>query len=130
MAVLDTSFLVDITRNSPAAIEILDQLGRTEANIFVAAPSVMELWAGVLKSKKSSGKRKELEEFLASMNILPLERESAKRAAEIESALAEKGITIEAEDVMIAGIAAARGETVVTKDAHYTRISGLRVLKY
>ena len=37
---------------------------------------------------------------------------------------------IETEDVMIAGITMANGETLVTKDADYARIAGLKVLKY
>ncbi len=31
---------------------------------------------------------------------------------------------------MIAGIAKANGEKIVTRDAHYTRIDGIKVLKY
>ena len=40
------------------------------------------------------------------MNVLSLDSLSAKRAAEIEVELESKGAAIQAEDVMIAGIAA------------------------
>ncbi|MEK6837705.1 MAG: type II toxin-antitoxin system VapC family toxin, partial [Nanoarchaeota archaeon] len=69
-------------------------------------------------------------ELLASMNVLSLDSLSAKLAAEIEVEMERKGEAIQAEDVMIAGIAATNAETLVTNDAHYARISGLRVLKY
>ena len=130
MAVLDTSFLIDIIHNSPVALELLVKLERTELNLFVAAPSVMELWAGVSKGKKSQRKKASVEEFLASLNVLPLNSESAKRSAEIEAELSTKGLIIDTEDMMIAGIAVANGEIIITKDAHYTRISNLKVLKY
>lgn len=130
MAVLDSSFLIDLIHNSPVAVDILARLEQTEKNLYVAAPSIMELWAGVLKGRKAEQKKAKLEEFLASLNVLPLNAESAKRAAEIEAELSLKGIMIEIEDIMIAGIASSNGETVVTKDAHYTRVSGLRVFKY
>lgn len=130
MAVLDTSFLIDFIHNSPRAVELLGKLEQTERNIFVAAPSIIELWAGVLKGKKTEQKKAGLEAFLASLNVLPLDLESAKRAAEIEAELSIKGTIIETEDIMIAGIGMANNETIVTKDAHYTRISNLNVLKY
>ena len=35
-----------------------------------------------------------------------------------------------AEDIMIAAIAKTHGEKVVTRDAHYSKIHGLKMLKY
>ena len=130
MAVLDTSFLIDIFHNSPQALQVLEGLERTDPNLFVAAPSLMELWSGLLRSKKLAAKKVALEQFAASLPVLPLTAESARQAAVMEVELSKKGITVQTEDVMIAAIAVVAGETVVTRDAHYTRIPGLRVLKY
>ena len=130
MAVLESSFLVDILRNYRSAVGLLDELERKGESLLVAAPSVMELWEGALKSKVSKKEKAKVDELLASVIVLSLDRLSAKRAAEIEVELESKGTAIQAEDVMIAGITATNGETLITNDAHYARIPGLRVLKY
>ncbi len=73
---------------------------------------------------------KKIRLLLQSLTVLSLIARSALKAAEIEAELIKSGKIIETEDMMIAGIAMAHGEMVVTKDEHYTRIAGLRVLKY
>ncbi|MEK6838019.1 MAG: PIN domain-containing protein, partial [Nanoarchaeota archaeon] len=83
MAVLESSFLIDILRNYRSAVSLLDELERKGESMFVAAPSVMELWEGALKSKVSEKEKAKVDELLASMNVLSLDSLSAKRAAEI-----------------------------------------------
>lgn len=130
MAVLDSSFLIDILRNNKKALELLDDLERKEQALFITAPTVMELWEGALQSNILEREKGHVEELLAAMTFLPLDIRASKRTAEIEVDLSRKGVSIEAEDIMIAGIALSNGEMVVTKDTHYTFIVGLRVLKY
>lgn len=71
-----------------------------------------------------------INELISSLIILPLEEKASKEAAEIEAGLIKKGGQIETEDVMIAAIAKVNGKRLVTRDEHYARIPGLRVLKY
>lgn len=61
---------------------------------------------------------------------MPFTESAAKRAAEIQVFLEQKGQMIQSEDTMIAACALVRGEKVVTRDSGYTRIPGLVVLKY
>src|SRR3989338_5432212 len=42
----------------------------------------------------------------------------------------EKAKIIQLEDIQIAAIAKAHGEQLITRDEHFARIPGLRVLKY
>ncbi|MBI4450522.1 PIN domain-containing protein [Candidatus Woesearchaeota archaeon] len=129
MAVLDSSFLIDLLRNRPAALELRDHLDR-EAALWITSPSIMELWEGVLQSSFSAQEKSRVEELFASLGELTFDGVAARRAAEIGHDLARRGEAIETEDIMIAGIALANGQTVVTRDAHFTRIPGLKVLKY
>ncbi len=130
MAVLDTSFLIDILHNQPTAVQQLTELEQTEKDLFITAPTVMELWEGALLCNLPQKEKNKIEALLSSLSELPFDTTSAKRAAEILVYLTKKGQIIETEDIMIAGIAMASGEKVVTKDEHFTRILGLRVLKY
>ncbi len=130
VAILESSFLIDFLRNKSSAVELFDELERKEAVLAVASPSVMEIWEGALLSPIPEKKKKGVEELLSRLTILSLGENAAKRAAEIEALLVKQGISIGTADVMIAGITLAEGETLVTSDEHFTRIPGLRVLKY
>lgn len=130
MACLDTSFLVDILRGRPEAVKILEELDRSKEMLSIAAPSVMELWLGAMLAKVPAAEKAKVGELVESLDILPFDLNSAKEAAEIEAGLILKGLSIGAEDIMIAAIVRVNGEKLVTKDEHYARIPSLTVLKY
>lgn len=130
MACLETSFLIDLLRGKQEVHALKDELDRTETTLTIAAPSVMELWSGAIIAKASEHEKAKVNDLIQSLQILPLDEKSAKEAGEIEADLLRRGLPIETEDIMIAAIARVHGEKVVTHDAHYTRIPGLRVLKY
>ena len=129
MVCLETTFLVDILRDKRGAGEMQKEFEKTERAIYVAAPSVMELWRGAIL--KSSEKEKDkINNFMSAIVILPLDEKSAKEAGEIEAELLKKGEPVGTEDVMIAAIAKSNGEKLVTRDQHYAKIPGLKLLKY
>jgi len=126
MAVLDTSFVVDILRKRLDAVAVLETL--SHETLYISTPTVMELWEGALRSTVSPAETRKVEEFLSTMNIADFDVRAAMRAGELIVQLAHN--MIEPEDIMIAATALVRGEMVVTHDEHYTRIPGLKVLKY
>ena len=130
MAVLDTSFLIDLLRGNANAVSFLDDLERKEDNLFITCPSTMELWSGAFQAQLKDKEIKKIEEFLMARTILSFDERAAKRAGEIDAILTQKGTPIDPEDIMIAGIALSRGESVVTGDKDYAKIQGLRVLLY
>ncbi len=127
MAVLDTSCLIDFLRNKEGALELVKDIASHET-VFITTPSIMELWEGALKSDIKENEMKKVEGLLLSASVLDFDSLSAKRAAEINVELSKTPLEI--EDVMIASISLINGETVVSRDQHFTRIPGLRVLKY
>ncbi len=130
MAILESSFLIDLLRNKSSAVELFNDLERKETILGITAPSIMEIWEGALLSPISEKKKKLVEELLSQLTVFSLDEKAAKRAAEIEALLIKQGLAIGTTDVMIAGITLAEGETLVAGDEHFTRIPGLRVLKY
>lgn len=130
MACLDTTFLIDLLRGNPEIEEIKEEVYAREIILSVAAPSVMELWTGACLARTSEKEKEKIIELIESLEILNLDEKSARESGEIEAELLRKGISIETEDVMIAGIAIANGEKVITRDQHYARIPKLKVLKY
>src|SRR3989338_1586195 len=129
MTCLETTFLIDLLRGSPSVKIVKDQLSKEE-NLTIALPSIMELWIGALLSKHNETEKEKIHELLESFDLLPFDVESAKTAAEIQYALLQKGAPIQLTDTMIAAIAQVHGHVLVTRDEHFARIPGLRVLKY
>lgn len=130
MAFLETTFLIDLLRGKSSVQQLKDELDRTERSLCVATPSIMELWSGALRAKNQEIEKEKIQELIQSLDIISFDEKSAKIAAEIEFELSHKGLPIQPEDILIASIAKANGEKLVTHDNHYTRISGLMVLKY
>jgi len=129
MTILETTFLIDILQGKLEVKSLMQELERTEESLCIASPSIMELWYGALKSKRKAERAKVLE-LVRGLEILNFEEKCALASGEIQVTLEEKGQMIQPEDVMIAGIAQVHGEKVVTRDAGFARIQGLRLLKY
>ncbi|HLC57413.1 MAG TPA: PIN domain-containing protein [Candidatus Nanoarchaeia archaeon] len=126
--ILDTSFVIDFFKNKKEAIEKAKELYKREEPLFFTAVTVFELWQNFdLGNKK---KVEVLSEFVRSFGLFPLDVESAEIGGKIHAELADKGIVIEAEDCMIAGIALHNNQAVVTRDEHFSRIEGLKIVRY
>ena len=118
MACLETTFLVDLLRGKSGVRGIMEELDEHEEILAVTTPSIMELWLGACIADASKNEKDKINELIKSLEILPLDEESAKEAGEIEAELTRKRQTIETEDIMIAAIAKVNGEKIVTRDSH------------
>jgi len=130
---LDSAFLVDILRNIPAAIEKLREL-EAEGPLFTTEVVAYELYHGIqhLGRKRRDAEAARIEEVLAQTDVLPFDRPSAIRAAELSGELRRRGQTVGLVDLLIASTALAHGsEALVTRDAaDFRRVPGIRVETY
>lgn len=108
----------------------MEDLQRTERMLTVPAPAVMELWLGALLARGSSKEKSKVAELLQSLEIAAFDEAAAKEAAEIEAECMRSGKIMGVEDLMIAAITTVTGEKLVTRDTDFSRIPGLRLLKY
>ena len=128
--ILDTSCLIDVLRGSTAVEAWEHNLGGEEVGI-ATTNSVMELWEGTLLANATAEERDRVNALLSDLHIASFDAQSARRAAEIEVTLVEQGTPIDVEDVMIAGVASARDEPVLTANpSHFERVDGLVVESY
>ena len=131
MKCLDTSVLIDLTRDVPSAVRAVEEaiVGgavTTEVNAF-------ELYAGAHERGRPVPRDLDaVERVLRRIDILPLNRRASLRGAEIASLLRSRGQDIGGLDVLIAAIALSHGiEIIVTEDAaDFRRIPGLHVETY
>lgn len=127
MVCLETMFLIDVLQDARGIREAIKTL---EEPLFIASPSVMELWIGALRARFPEKEKSRVSELLVKFSVLPFNEHSAKEAAEIQFQLSRKGETIGTSDLMIAAIAIANGEKLVTRDQAFARIDKLRMEKY
>lgn len=95
----------------------------------IAIPTVVlfELEVGIGLSGQVSKRRSQLDALAAVVTLLPLDKESAKRAAEVSRTLGKAGASIGPMDTLIAGIALASGATLVTHNQEFRRVRGLQL---
>lgn len=131
MRCLDTTFLIDLTRDPVRMKTLADQVESEGA--VTTEISVFELYAGAYHNGRPIQRVMDAADgVLRRLEILPLSRMASLKAAELSSHLRARGEEVGALDVLIAAIALVHGiDTVMTKDpSDFGRIPGIRVETY
>lgn len=131
MRCLDTTFLIDLTRDPTRMRALADEV--ESAGAVTTEISVFELYAGAYRDGRPVRRLIEAAGgVLQRLEILPLSRMASMKAAELSSHLRARGQEVGALDVLIAAIALVHGiDTVMTKDPEdFERIPGIRVETY
>ena len=127
--IADTSFVIDLIRNNPAAVRKINELSGEEQKI--TSPTVFELYTGVSRSKWPEKEKKKVLEYLSRQTIIEMDAKSAEFAGTIDGDLIRKGERISQVDCMIAGIALCKKETVLTKNVKdFSKIKTLSLESY
>lgn len=133
MVCLDTTFIIDLIKGKDEITTLENQLYEKNEQLATTAPTVIEIIRGIhLKNItiKENEKRK-IEELLSSIEILTLDKESAKGAGKIHANLINRGEDIGLSDVMIASICIQNNETLLTRNIkHFERIKDLKIESY
>lgn len=97
--------------------------------IYMSTIMIGELFAGFHGGSKFSKNKKELKTFLnkEGVRIIDVSIETSEIFGEIKSELSRKGRMIPLNDIWIAAHAIETGSKLVTHDAHFKNISGLRL---
>src|SRR3989338_718630 len=103
--ILDTSFVIDVLRKNDKALKKLEELEASDEVLSITAITIFELWHGLIRIRFQKEKENRLLETMRGLITLNLDFESAKEGGKMYGELKGKGIAIDAEDCMIAGIA-------------------------
>jgi len=133
MKCIDTTFLIDLLNGYEDAVKKSRELDN-ELEIFTTEINVFEILYGIFRDK-SINAEKEFEnakKLFDKLRIMPLKGEATIKSAIIAGNLTKKGLTIDPNDCITAGICLTNGiSTVVTRNkSHYSRIKGLNVETY
>ena len=128
---LETSFLVDFLADVPGARKLAEELDRTGDVLRIPSPSAFELWVGISRSLDPGEETVRVRRLLASYEVIPYVAEAARLSGELQGELSKRGEALGTIDAQLAGIALARGETLVTGDVRLLKLGhGLRTRSY
>jgi len=125
---IDTSFLIALLRGDPNAEAKLESFVQDGERITTTPICACELFAGAYKAKKRDLEIRRVKEFLSRMELLEFSTQACERFGRVRSELESTGTPIGDFNIMIAAIALAHNQAVLTDDVeHFQRISGLTV---
>ena len=128
--ILETSFVVDFLKGDEYAVSKMQSLIDKGIPYEITTPTIFELWGGLVNLEKSEKEQQRIISLLEGIVIFPLDEESAKIAGNVDGQLVKRGLKIDTEDSMIAGIAINNNKKVLTRDEHFSRIEGLKIESY
>ncbi len=122
---LDTNAYTHYLRGDEHILTTLDKAETVYFSIFVLG----ELYAGFKGGNKEKQNLQLLEKFLekSKVTILDASEETAEIFGGIKDALKKAGTPIPINDVWIASHAIETGAVLISYDAHFTKVQGVRL---
>lgn len=125
MKVLDSDLIISSLRGRSDALEKVKHLEQTDALVLTSLTEY-EIMLGAYFGKEDTIAK--TEDFISRYTVLPLDANSAKRAAKIRAELMKQGSDLDDIDVLIAAITLEYDATLVTRNkTHFARIDKLSV---
>ncbi len=122
---LDTTFLVDVLRRLPAALDRLDRLHDDGDEPFVSSVTTTELWSG-----RRPGTEMAIEGALRYLEFVHAGPLTARRAGEWRAAARDSGRTLTTTDALIAATAFDVGAAVLTRNVRDFASTPVRIETY
>jgi len=130
MHVLDTSFIIDLIRGREEALMKLAELEAKEISLSMTEINILELYRGAYLSCKIQENIEVIKKIQESFLILRLEEPVYEVFASLSAKLLSEDKPIGAFDELIASISLCWDGQIITRDSHYKKIAGLKVIDY
>lgn len=131
MALMDTTFLIDLMSGRERAVDLLEDLEREGEPVAIAATTLAEFFRGLATVELSAAEKRRVADVAKGRPVLPLDAAAAERAGQIDAELWARGEPIDPEDAAVAGIALANDQVLLTRRAReFGRVPGLRTRPY
>ena len=123
---LDTNIAIYIIKNRP--VELVDVFNKNAGTLCISTITLAELNHGVEKSSQPERNRKNVDDFVSRLEVLPYDDTAASHYGEIRADLEKKGSPIGVNDLHIAGHARSQALVLVTNNTgEFRRVEGLRI---
>lgn len=127
---LDTNICCYILKNHPTAVkQKFEEVGA--GNICISAIVLAELYYGSARHPKGIVIRREIDNFVSRLVVIPWDENAADHYGSIRASLEKAGILAGAMDMLIAAHAKSCDATLVTNNLReFDRIKGLKLLNW
>ena len=127
---LDTNICSYILKNHPAAVkQKFEEVGA--GNICISAIVLAELYYGAARHPKGIVIRREIDNFVSRLVVIPWDENAADHYGSIRASLEKAGTLVGAMDMLIAAHAKSCDATLVTNNLReFDRIKGLTLLNW
>ena len=125
--ILDTSVLVDFTRNKENAVSFVKSLSE-KYEICTTDINVFELYYGAYLSKQIDKNVAAVKGLINTMLVFSTTAESMEISAKIIADLEKKGQKIEIRDVLITGICLVNSCPIVTHNKKHFERMGIKII--
>lgn len=121
---------MDILRGRERALEMLTSLEEGGELVCTTSINVLELYRGVFLSRRVEENSIALIALLDNLLVLDLNEDAYEIFGAISALLRSAGGPVGDLDEAIAAIALAYGASIVSRDLHFQRIPGLKIVEY
>jgi len=127
---LDTNICSYILKNHPTAVkQKFEEVGA--GNICISAIVLAELYYGAARHPKGIVIRREIDNFVSRLVVIPWDENAADHYGAIRASLEKAGTLVGAMDMLIAAHAKSCDATLVTNNLReFDRIKGLTLLNW
>jgi tRNA(fMet)-specific endonuclease VapC len=119
--ILDTNALSAAADGEPAAVDILNRSERLAVPVIV----IGEYRFGILHSRQKHAYERWLTDWLAAVEVLPIEQTTAQHYAEIALELKKIGKPIPTNDLWIAALCRQHSLPLMSRDRHFDAVPGI-----
>jgi tRNA(fMet)-specific endonuclease VapC len=127
---LDTNICSYILKSHPLSIKAhFEQVGTRD--LCISTVVLAELYYGAARHPKGPAIRKEIDEFVSRLVVIPWDEIAADHYGEIRATMEKDGTPIGAMDMMIAAHARSQGATLVSNNIrHFDKVPGLHIANW
>ncbi len=123
---LDTNIAIYTIKNKPA--EVREAFKAHDGQMCISSITLMELIYGAEASAAVARNLRDIEGFVARLDVLPYDNEAATHTGQLRAELKKIGRPIGPYDEMIAGHARSKGLIVVTHNTRqFENVPGIRL---
>ncbi|MFH2112703.1 MAG: type II toxin-antitoxin system VapC family toxin [Candidatus Bathyarchaeota archaeon] len=131
MKLVDTTFLIDLLRGDPGAVEAAEALER-EGGAATTSVNVYELFTGIYNVADAERRAEQAERLVGRLEVFSLDEASAKTAAAMTARQNRSKEPLDVLDTLIASTSIAHGcRTILTRNIrHFNRMPGVQAETY
>ena len=122
-SLLDTNIIIALFASDAAVKTCLADADE----VFVSSIAIGELYFGAWRSARVQDNLARVDDFATNNVVLMCDTETARRYGEIKELLRARGRPIPENDIWMAAIALQHDLILVTRDAHFEAVDGLRL---